>query len=84
VRSGRLDAGISEALMARQLAGMMGAEVAWLPQSLPRYPVALGLWKGDLTLKRALVGVIGELNRGGLARDLAARYRLRRSRRRIA
>jgi ABC-type amino acid transport substrate-binding protein len=74
VRSGRLDAGISEALMARQLAGTIGAEVAWLPQPLPRYPVALGLWKGDLTLKRALLEVIGELDREGLTRELARRY----------
>ena len=74
VRSGRLDAGISEALMARQLAGTIGAEVAWLPQPLPRYPVALGLWKGDLTLKRALFAVIGELQREGLTRELARRY----------
>jgi polar amino acid transport system substrate-binding protein/cystine transport system substrate-binding protein/membrane-bound lytic murein transglycosylase F len=74
VRSGRLDAGISEALMARQLAGTIGAEVAWLPQPLPRYPVALGLWKGDLTLKRALFEVIGELQREGLTRELARRY----------
>jgi polar amino acid transport system substrate-binding protein/cystine transport system substrate-binding protein/membrane-bound lytic murein transglycosylase F len=74
VRSGRLDAGISEALMARQLAGTIGAAVAWLPQPLPRYPVALGLWKGDLTLKRALFEVIGELDREGLTRELARRY----------
>jgi polar amino acid transport system substrate-binding protein/cystine transport system substrate-binding protein/membrane-bound lytic murein transglycosylase F len=74
VRSGRLDAAISEALMARQLAGTIGAEVAWLPQPLPRYPVALGLWKGDLTLKRALLEVIGTLDREGLTRELARRY----------
>jgi hypothetical protein len=60
--------------MARQLAGTIGAEVVWLPQQLPRYPVALGLWKGDLTLKRALLGVIGELGREGLTRELARRY----------
>jgi ABC-type amino acid transport substrate-binding protein len=76
VRSGRLDAGISEALIARQIAGTLGAQVAWLPESLGRYPVAFGLWKGDLTLKRRLVEVIDDLDREGLTRELARRYKI--------
>jgi len=76
LRSGRLDAGVSEALMARQIAGTLGAQVAWLPESLGRYPVAFGLWKGDLTLKRRLIGVVDDLDREGLTRDLAGRYRI--------
>jgi polar amino acid transport system substrate-binding protein/cystine transport system substrate-binding protein/membrane-bound lytic murein transglycosylase F len=62
--------------MARQVAGTLGAQVAWLPESLGRYPVAFGLWKGDLTLKRRLIGVIDDLDREGLTRDLAGRYRI--------
>lgn len=76
LRSGRLEAGVSEALMARQIAGTLGLQVAWLPESLGRYPVAFGLWKGDLTLKRRLVDVIDDLDHGGLARELARRYRI--------
>jgi hypothetical protein len=76
LRSGRLDAGLSEALMARQIAGTLGLQVAWLPESLGRYPVAFGLWKGDLTLKRRLVDVIDDLDRDGLTRELARRYRI--------
>jgi polar amino acid transport system substrate-binding protein/cystine transport system substrate-binding protein/membrane-bound lytic murein transglycosylase F len=76
LRSGRFDAGLSEALMARQIAGTLGMQVAWLPESLGRYPVAFGLWKGDLTLKRRLVDVIDDLNRDGLTRELARRYRI--------
>jgi ABC-type amino acid transport substrate-binding protein len=76
LRSGRIDAGVSEALMARQIAGTLGMQVAWLPESLGRYPVAFGLWKGDLTLKRRLVDVINDLERDGLARELAQRYRI--------
>jgi polar amino acid transport system substrate-binding protein/cystine transport system substrate-binding protein/membrane-bound lytic murein transglycosylase F len=76
LRSGRFDAGLSEALMARQIAGTLGMQVAWLPESLGRYPVAFGLWKGDLTLKRRLVDVIDDLDRDGLTRELARRYRI--------
>ena len=74
--SGRVDAGLSEALMARQIAGTLGMQVAWLSESLGRYPVAFGLWKGDLTLKRRLVDVIDDLESEGLTRKLADRYRI--------
>jgi polar amino acid transport system substrate-binding protein/cystine transport system substrate-binding protein/membrane-bound lytic murein transglycosylase F len=74
LRTGRLDAGVSEALIARQIAGGLGARVAWLPETLGRYPVAFGLWKGDLTLKRRLVEAIDDVDREGLTRELARRY----------
>jgi polar amino acid transport system substrate-binding protein/cystine transport system substrate-binding protein/membrane-bound lytic murein transglycosylase F len=76
LRSGRIDAGLSEALMARQIAGTLGLQVAWLPEPLARYPVAFGLWKGDLTLKHRLIDVIEDLERRGVARELARRYRI--------
>jgi ABC-type amino acid transport substrate-binding protein len=76
LKSGAIDAGISEALMARQIAGTLGMQVAWLPPPLARYPVAFGLWKGDLTLKRRLTAVIGELEAEGLTHELARRYRI--------
>ncbi len=40
------------------------------------YPVAFGLWKRALTLKRPLVDVINDLDRDGLTRELARRYRI--------
>jgi polar amino acid transport system substrate-binding protein/cystine transport system substrate-binding protein/membrane-bound lytic murein transglycosylase F len=76
LHSARFDAGLTEALMARQIAGTLGIQVAWLPESLVRYPVAFGLWKGDLTLKRRLVDVIEDLEGEGLTRELASRYRI--------
>jgi ABC-type amino acid transport substrate-binding protein len=76
LRSGRIDAALTEALMARQIGGTLGLHVAWLPEPLGRYPVAFGLWKGDLTLKRRLVAVIDDLDREGLPRELAGRYRI--------
>jgi ABC-type amino acid transport substrate-binding protein len=76
LRAGRIEAGVSEALMARQIAGTIGSQVAWLPESLGRYPVAFGLWKGDLTLKRRLFDIIDDLDREGLPRKLARRYKI--------
>jgi polar amino acid transport system substrate-binding protein/cystine transport system substrate-binding protein/membrane-bound lytic murein transglycosylase F len=76
LRSKRIDAGVSEALTARQMAGILGAQVAWFPEPLARYPVAFGLWKGDLTLKRRLVEIIDALDREGLTRELAHQYRI--------
>lgn len=76
LRTGRLVAGVSEALISRQIAGTISAQVAWLPDSLGRYPVALGLWKGDLTLKRRIGGIIEDLEIEGLTRELAQRYKI--------
>ena len=76
LRDGRIDAGVSEALMARQIAGTLGLQVVWMPAPLTRYPVVFGLWKGDLTLKRRLAAVIEALEREGLTRELAGRYRI--------
>jgi ABC-type amino acid transport substrate-binding protein len=76
LRTHRLDAGVSEALIARQIAGGLEARVAWLPVALGRYPVAFGLWKGDLTLKRRLVAEIDRLKDEGLPRELARRYKI--------
>jgi ABC-type amino acid transport substrate-binding protein len=76
LRAGRVQAGVSEALMARQIAGTLGLQAAWMPAPLARYPIAFGLWKGDLTLKRRLAAVIEVLESEGLTRKLAARYKI--------
>jgi ABC-type amino acid transport substrate-binding protein len=74
LRAGRLDAGVTEALTARQIAGTIEAQVSWLP--LGRYPVAMGLWKGDLTLKRRMTGIIEKLENEGWPGELARRYKI--------
>jgi ABC-type amino acid transport substrate-binding protein len=76
LRAGRIEAGVSEALMARQIAGTIDSQVVWLPEALGRYPVAYGLWKGDLTLKRRLFDIIIALDREGIAKMLAQKYRI--------
>jgi ABC-type amino acid transport substrate-binding protein len=76
LRTGRIDAGVGEALLTRQAAGTIGAKVAWLPEYLGRYPVAFGLWKGDLTLKRRLEAIIDGLEAEGRTREIARHYHI--------
>ena len=45
-----------------------------MPDALGSYPVVLGLWKGDLTLKRAMVAAIDRLQRDGTIAAIVARY----------
>jgi ABC-type amino acid transport substrate-binding protein len=74
LRDGRFDVGITEWLLAGQLAAHEGWSVAWAPAELPRYPVAFGLWKGDLTLKRAIADGMEHLHRNGEAATIIGRY----------
>jgi hypothetical protein len=74
LRAGRFEIGITEWLLAGQLAADNGWSVAWMPAELPRYPVALGLWKGDLTLKRAIADGLEKLRRDGEVARIIARY----------
>ena len=45
-----------------------------MPAKLGRYPIVLGLWKGDLTLKRAIVSAMGRMQRNGELATIMARY----------
>jgi ABC-type amino acid transport substrate-binding protein len=74
LREGRFEAGVTEKLVADGIAAREGLIADWLPGDLPRYPVAFGLWKGDLTLKRALAGGLDRLARDGTVADVLARY----------
>lgn len=79
IASGRFAAGVTEALTAATIAGAEdGWEVAWMPEQLGRYPVAIGLWKGDLTLKRAISAAIEALRRDGYLASLDSRYGIER------
>jgi polar amino acid transport system substrate-binding protein len=74
LRDGRFDGGVTERLLAGALAAREGWSVAWADAKLPRYPVALGLWKGDLTLKRAIENGMEELRRSGEMARIIGRY----------
>ena len=72
LRDGRFELGVTERLLAGQLAVREGWSVEWA--DLPRYPIALGLWKSDLTLKRAIVDGLETLKRNGELAAILARY----------
>jgi polar amino acid transport system substrate-binding protein/cystine transport system substrate-binding protein/membrane-bound lytic murein transglycosylase F len=74
LRDGRFEVAVTEWLLAGQLAARESFGVAWADDSLPRYPVALGLWKGDLTLKRAIADGMEELRRNGEIARIIKRY----------
>jgi ABC-type amino acid transport substrate-binding protein len=75
LRDGRFDFGVTEALAAQQMAAQGGWTTQWAPAELPRFPVVLGLWKGDLTLKRAIVDGLAKLEQEGEIGKIMARYR---------
>jgi ABC-type amino acid transport substrate-binding protein len=74
LRDGRFEAGVTEKLVADQTAVREGLIADWLPGDLPRYPIAFGLWKGDLTLKRAIASGVDRLARDGTVANVLARY----------
>jgi ABC-type amino acid transport substrate-binding protein len=74
LRAGRFEAGVTERLLAEQIADHESWFVDWLPADLPRYPVAFGLWKGDLTLKRAVSGGLERLEADGTVAAILGRY----------
>jgi ABC-type amino acid transport substrate-binding protein len=79
LRESRADFGVTEMLLAGQLAAREGFSVEWAPAELPRFPVVFGLWKGDLTLKRAIVDGLAQLEKTGEMARIIGRYRGERS-----
>jgi ABC-type amino acid transport substrate-binding protein len=74
LRNGFFDVGVTERLQAAALASPLGWAVGWMPAELGRYPLVLGLWKGDLTLKRAIVSAMARIKRSGELAAINARY----------
>lgn len=72
--AGEVAAGFTEAVLASQLAGANDWQGWWLPEELPREQIAFGLWKGDLTLKRALQNVLGRMHADGTMQALLDSY----------
>lgn len=61
IKSGEVTAGVTEALLAASVARDQGWTVRLMPSELARYRLVFGLWKGDLTLKRAIEEAFAEL-----------------------
>lgn len=70
----RFDAGITEALLATRLAAENGLTASWMPPELERYNLVFGLWKGDITLKRAIDQAFSDLTNDGTLATILARY----------
>ena len=74
IASGELDGAVTEALLAGGLAADNDLWVAALPGELARYNLAIGLWKGDLTLKRKIVRAFRQLEADGTLAAILERY----------
>lgn len=75
--SGRVDAGITERFVAATLNLPTDYTLLWLPEDrFPRYRMALGLWKGDQTLKRAIVSAMGSLVTSSVISTISTNYGL--------
>ena len=75
--SGRFDVLVSEALTARGIAGEAGGNAVWLPEeAASRVPLGFGLWKGDLTLERAIERALRTIKRDGRMEEILTRYEL--------
>lgn len=75
--SGEVEGLLMEALTASQVVERNEWEMELVSDELSNYPIVLGLWKGDITLKRAVVGAIDELETSGQLDRLRDRYGLR-------
>jgi ABC-type amino acid transport substrate-binding protein len=74
IASGKVDGGVTEALTARGLAKNERWQVNWLSADLETQQVTFGLWKGDLTLKRAIVDALERLRQSGRIETLLSTY----------
>jgi ABC-type amino acid transport substrate-binding protein len=74
LKDGHFDFGITERLQAVELATSEGWAVDWMPANLDRYPIVFGLWKGDLTLKRAIVSAMRRMRQNGQMATIISHY----------
>ena len=74
LREGHFEAAVTERLLAEKIAEANGWKTAWAPADLPRLELVFGLWKGDLTLKRAVVTSLARLEASGETAKIIARY----------
>lgn len=74
IADGTFDGGVTEAMLAGKLAAEHDWNVDWAPPELTRYQIALGLWKGDITLKRAIGQAFADLKADGTIAIILDRY----------
>jgi polar amino acid transport system substrate-binding protein/cystine transport system substrate-binding protein/membrane-bound lytic murein transglycosylase F len=74
IAEGTFDGGVTEAMLAGKLGAEHGWTVGWAPAELTRYQLSFGLWKGDITLKRAIDQAFADLAAGGTTSAILERY----------
>lgn len=74
IADGTFAAGVTEAMLATTLASGNGWSVDWVSPTLPRYSLVFGLWKGDITLKRAIDSAFADLSADGTLTAILDRY----------
>lgn len=74
IQDGSFTGGVTERLLASQLASENGWHVAPISDTLASYPVVLGLWKGDLTLKHQVDAAISDMLADGTMHAVLEKY----------
>jgi polar amino acid transport system substrate-binding protein/cystine transport system substrate-binding protein/membrane-bound lytic murein transglycosylase F len=74
ITDGEFEGGVTEALLAGQLAATHGWSVELLPAEIGRDDLVFGLWKGDLTLKRKIVQAFDRMKADGTLAEILERY----------
>lgn len=74
ISAGEVSAGITEALLAASLAVPEGWTTQPLSPELTRYRLVFGLWKGDLTLKRAVDRAFADMAANGQIDAILTKY----------
>jgi ABC-type amino acid transport substrate-binding protein len=74
INDNTFDGGVTEALLASQLATENNWHVERVSETLARYPVVLGLWKGDLTLKHQVDAAIADMQADGTMDAILRKY----------
>ncbi len=77
LKSGQFEAAVASSLDALQVVNATpGFSTNWLPESLGRFAFGLGLWKGDVTLKRRVLSAWRAMEQDGFVARQKQRYGL--------
>jgi polar amino acid transport system substrate-binding protein/cystine transport system substrate-binding protein/membrane-bound lytic murein transglycosylase F len=76
IAAGTFDVGVTEALIGQSLVSGRGWSTHALPPPLEAYPLVFGLWKGDLTLKHAVVDALERMRGDGRLAAILHKYKV--------
>jgi polar amino acid transport system substrate-binding protein/cystine transport system substrate-binding protein/membrane-bound lytic murein transglycosylase F len=76
LRNGSLQVVVSDSIVVGNLVDELGGTGSWLPVAGGPSPVGFGMWKGDLTLERAIERSLQRLRQRGALAEILDRYAL--------